>query len=129
MGLGKGIWKLDKDWGRNQFFPLYKGEDWGLPSSFGPESLISATGERQQGVSHEGARPFSAEEVKKILRVSLCLPCHDAYDDPVFKDPLEVSFRKAITGKRCGLIRDSGRMNAKGEINGTRRNGVAPAGQ
>jgi len=106
LGLGKGMWQIRDNWQENRFLPIYDSKGSGLPFSFGLESLLSEKGEQQQGVSHLGARPFLKEELKKILRVSLCLPCHDAYDDPVYQFSLDESVKRAKNNPKCPWSRD-----------------------
>jgi len=48
---------------------------------------VNTRGEILQGTSHKLARGFNAEELKKIVSIAPCLPCHDRYDDPVWSKP------------------------------------------
>jgi hypothetical protein len=40
-------------------------------------------------ITRENARPFNANEVKKILAVNLCLVCHADPKDPIYQKELD----------------------------------------
>jgi hypothetical protein len=48
--------------------------------------MINPEGRPLQSSSRPGARPFNQEELKRIQQVTPCLPCHDAYQDPIYKN-------------------------------------------
>ncbi|MBD3225973.1 MAG: hypothetical protein GF313_14695 [Caldithrix sp.] len=81
MGMGKGA--LRKDGRSFDFEPLYDSRTAGLGST--PlESMVTVDGRKRQRMSRLQARPFNARELKDIYRVSLCIVCHDGYDDPIY---------------------------------------------
>jgi hypothetical protein len=40
-------------------------------------------------ITRENARPLNATEVKRVLAVNLCLPCHDKPKDPIYRKGLD----------------------------------------
>ena len=48
----------------------------GLPMDFPPDKLGDEDGGRVQDCAHEGARPFSGDELKNIFRTGSCTSCH-----------------------------------------------------
>jgi len=40
-------------------------------------------------ITRENARPLNGAEVKKTLKVNLCLPCHDKPKDPIYRKGLD----------------------------------------
>lgn len=103
LGLGKGAlrYEISGKSGRWKFTPATKASPHdGLPEDSWTGFLRTRTG---MASTREGARPFSAEEQKRILTVGACLACH-AGDSPVMKEALgdfagTVSRRSA----RCAL--------------------------
>jgi hypothetical protein len=101
LGLGTGLFSPDSEFRNNRHLPLLmEGND--FSSSW--ESLITPNGHPLQSTSRPGARPFIPEELRKILRVGPCLPCHDSYGDPIYQD-LENSYRLDRQEKHRELIR------------------------
>ena len=47
--------------------------------------LTDLSGRPLTYLSRKDLRPFTAEEIKRILRVGLCLPCHKDFSDPVMR--------------------------------------------
>lgn len=80
LGLGEGSLKVT---GR------------GLQSSL--DAFVSANGKPLQSASRDGARPFNEEELGRITRVSLCLPCHDSYKDPIY-----LGYDRSLRRVQCG---------------------------
>ena len=39
-------------------------------------------------ITRENSRPFTGKEIKRILAVNLCLPCHDDGKDPIYQKEL-----------------------------------------
>jgi len=100
IGLGEGALKIT-DTGLI-FNPVYQSARSGLGIDFPLDAFVSAEGRPLQLTSRPGARPFSLEELERITRVSLCLPCHDRYDDKIFCD-FSVSFSRFRMGEApCG---------------------------
>ena len=52
----------------------------------GMDNFVTIDGKALQHGSRENLRPFNGEELRRILRVGLCLQCHKQYDDPVYKE-------------------------------------------
>lgn len=48
---------------------------------FEPERIVDEDGRQIQATSHYGARPFNKEEIDRIMRVNVCVSCHDAQKD------------------------------------------------
>jgi hypothetical protein len=71
LGVGSGIYDLAAN---------------GVDLDFELERIVDEAGNQIQATSHEGARPFNAEEQARISRVCLCVGCHQNYDDPVWAD-------------------------------------------
>ncbi len=92
LGIGQGLFKAGERWGENTFVPLLKPDI--NPLGFAWESLIDPKGQPLASSTHVGARPFSAEELKRILKVAPCLPCHGRYDDPIWANPAD-AFERA----------------------------------
>ena len=101
LGLGTGLFSPERGFRDNHHMSLFEGEK-SFPYSW--ESLITAKGQPLQSTSRPGARPFNPEELRKILRVSPCLPCHDSYKDPVYQN-LDKSYRLDRQEKHRELIR------------------------
>ncbi|HHI97662.1 MAG TPA: hypothetical protein ENJ96_07390 [Thermodesulfatator atlanticus] len=72
--LGKGRWAFQSS-ERSQSDLL--GLDFPL------SALTNLKGEIFVNLSREDLRPFNPEEMKRILRVGLCLKCHQDFSDPV----------------------------------------------
>ena len=47
-------------------------------------AYVDISGKPLQKSSRPNLRPFNGEEINRILRVGLCLPCHKQYDDAVY---------------------------------------------
>jgi hypothetical protein len=67
----------------------------GLPMDFPPDSIGDDEGTRIQDSPHEGARPFSNEELKKIYRTGSCEGCHKEPVDRVNKPESPPSVKDA----------------------------------
>ena len=88
IGLGEGT--VVKKGGKWQFFPIDQGVDTLKGQTVGFDSFVTIDGKQLQHGSRDNLRPFNGEELRRILRVGLCLPCHKEYSDPVYSnyDPL-----------------------------------------
>lgn len=84
IGLGDGRLRRDPGTGGWKFDPLYESRAAGLEIDFPLEALVAPDGKILQSTSHDLSRPFNKEEVRRILAIGPCLPCHDRYDDPVW---------------------------------------------
>lgn len=85
IGLGEGtVQKKDGQW---HFFPVERGirDDKGnqLPAF---DNFVTIDGEPLQHGSRANLRPFNAAEIRRILRVGLCLDCHTGMDDPAYRN-------------------------------------------
>jgi hypothetical protein len=85
LGIGQGLFQAGKRWKENTFVSLVKPDI--NPLGFAWESLADPQGRPLASTTHVGARPFNAEELKRILEVAPCLPCHGRYDDPIWSNP------------------------------------------
>ncbi len=88
LGLGEGNAQF-KD-GHFETQQIYDPQLSGL-GDFSLETMISEKGEIPQKMSRLTARPFSLDEINKIYRVSLCITCHDRYEDKIY-----ANFEKSI---------------------------------
>ncbi len=48
--------------------------------------LTDLSGKPLTKLSRKDLRPFSKEEIQRILRVGLCLPCHSDFSDSVMRN-------------------------------------------
>ncbi len=84
VGLGRGtVWKADGTW-------HFQGVDQGSDSLQGRtppfDAFVTIDGKPLQHGSRADLRPFNGEEIRRILRVGLCLPCHRDLDDPAYRN-------------------------------------------
>lgn len=66
---------------------IYDSAASGLKIPYPIDAVVNPEGKILQGTSHRLARGFNKEEIKKIVGIAPCLPCHDRYDDPVWAKP------------------------------------------
>ncbi len=83
VGLGEGTVSI-KD-GKYYFTPLDKGVDTLVGQTVGFDTFVTIDGEALQHGSRPDLRPFNGPELRKILRVGVCVECHKEYDDPIWK--------------------------------------------
>jgi hypothetical protein len=102
LGLGSGLLLPGPDGKGNRHLSPFKGQT-EFPHSW--ESLADPDGRPLQSATRPGARPFHREELRKMLRVNPCLPCHESYQDPIYQN-LEQSYRLDRGEKHRALIRD-----------------------
>ena len=50
------------------------------------DAFVGGDGRELQTVSRGDSRPFDGGELRAILAVGVCLPCHDQWEDPVWED-------------------------------------------
>jgi hypothetical protein len=83
VGLGEGrIFVRD---GQLQFLPLDQGVTTTVGANVGFDAYVNLAGEPLQHSSRSNVRPFNGEELRAILRVGLCVGCHDRYEDPIWR--------------------------------------------
>jgi len=83
VGLGEGtVVKKDGVW---EFFPVERGVLTDAGQTPGFDNYVTIDGEPLQYGSRQDVRPFNGEELRRILRVGLCLDCHATLDDPVYQ--------------------------------------------
>ncbi len=83
LGLGEGRLHLKN--GTLKFEPDYDAAAAGL-GMFALEQMVDTNGNPLQKMSRVGERPFRAQEMKKIFRVSYCLVCHNQVTDTIYQD-------------------------------------------
>jgi hypothetical protein len=84
LGFGEGIlYRREGGW---RFRPTYDAWESSLDIQFPLDAFVSVDGVPLQGTSRKGARPFNREELKGIMAVNVCLPCHDKYQDKIYLD-------------------------------------------
>ncbi len=83
VGLGKGTIALKN--GKLQFTPIGWGEETNHGRTVPLDAYVSIDGKPLQHSSRPDMRPFNREELGKILRVGLCVGCHNTYADPLWK--------------------------------------------
>ncbi len=84
VGLGEG--RLLQKNGQLYFESIDKGVKTTTGQTVPFDSYVNIQGAAQQFSSRASLRPFNSNELKRILRVGLCVRCHDSYDDPVWKN-------------------------------------------
>jgi hypothetical protein len=84
VGLGQGtVTKKDGKWA---FHPVGQGVETPQGRTVPLDAFVTIDGQQLQHGSRPDLRPFNAEELRRILRVGLCLPCHKSYDDPAYRN-------------------------------------------
>jgi len=83
VGLGEGA-VTEKD-GKWTFTPLDQGLDTFAGKTVGLDAFVTIDGQQLQHGSRADLRPFNGEELRKILRVGLCIECHSDYSDPAWQ--------------------------------------------
>lgn len=67
LGLGSGFWDMKAN---------------GIDLPFEWERFVDEEGNQIQAIAHEGARPFTKEEMQRIMRVNVCASCHKYTAEP-----------------------------------------------
>jgi hypothetical protein len=84
LGLGVGSLKITA---RGLVFdPVYQAAASGLDIDFPLDGFESPDGVPLQRPSRKRSRPFNRQELERITRAGLCVPCHDHYDDEAYRD-------------------------------------------
>lgn len=84
VGLGEGTVSVDAN-GEWSFTSLDQGVDTLDGKTVPFDAFVNIDGEALQHGSRPDLRPFNKTELQSILRVGLCVGCHDTYDDPLWK--------------------------------------------
>ncbi|MFQ5450820.1 MAG: hypothetical protein ACE5E9_09330 [Nitrospinaceae bacterium] len=103
LGLGEGELRLNPNpTGKNdRMDPLVRSDIVRHKSDFAPDAKVTLRGEPLAGSSQSGARPFNQEEIARILRVGNCIPCHDRYNDPIYRNiQKSYAFEKKLAHRR-----------------------------
>lgn len=87
LGLGEGMLTLKLAEKKLEFEPVYDSPGSGLKIPFPLDGVVDTEGKVLQGTSHQLSRGFNHQELAKITAIATCLPCHDRYDDPVWRKP------------------------------------------
>ena len=87
LGMGEGTITWNPRNKSVTVSPNYDSFRSGLQIRFPMDGVIDASGEQNQGSSHALSRGFNEQELKRILGIAPCLPCHDRYDDPAWTKP------------------------------------------
>jgi len=84
VGLGEGT--VTKENGEWRFHPVDQGVDTLAGRTVGLDTFVTIDGTPLQHGSRANLRPFNGEELRRILRVGLCLQCHTDYSDPAYRN-------------------------------------------
>jgi len=85
VGLGEGTVSVDES-GKWSFTSLDQGVDTLEGQTVPFDAFVNIDGKALQHGSRPDLRPFNKDELKGILRVGLCVSCHDRYEDPMWKN-------------------------------------------
>ncbi|MCP4665033.1 MAG: hypothetical protein GY849_01600, partial [Deltaproteobacteria bacterium] len=84
LGFGEGIlYRKGRTW---QFRPSYDARASGMGMDFPLDAFVDTRGAPLQSTAHPGEGPFNRDALEKILAVDVCLPCHDDYEDKIYRD-------------------------------------------
>lgn len=119
LGIGQGWFKAGERWEENTFLPWVKPEI--NPMGFAWETLCDPTGRPLASSTHVGARPFNAEELRRLLRVAPCLPCHGRYDDPIWANPEDAFVKAKLPAHQQKVDR---RLNGTGNAGSGKLNSI-----
>ena len=83
VGLGEGrITQVD---GELMFESTEKGVKTNAGQTVPFDAYVGINGVARQHSSRPELRPFNKKELRSILRLGLCVGCHDSYEDPIWK--------------------------------------------
>jgi hypothetical protein len=85
LGLGDGALSWNPQTKSLDIQPIYDSQGSGLKIRFPIDAVTDGSGNALQGTSHRQSRGFNREEIRRIVGIAPCLPCHDRYDDPVWQ--------------------------------------------
>ena len=84
VGLGEGrIKQVD---GELVFESTEKGVETSAGQTVPFDAYVGLNGVARQHSSRPELRPFNKQELRSILRLGLCVGCHNSYDDPIWKN-------------------------------------------
>ncbi len=88
LGLGEGDLTLQRSSsGKNdRMAPVNRSNAIKRHSDLAPDAKTTVRGQPVAGSTQPGARPFNQKEIARILKVGNCIPCHDQYNDKIYKD-------------------------------------------
>ncbi len=92
LGVGNILWGKNSTGKYDRFLPTNRSNQVKGKSPFSPDAKVGLSGSPLAGTSQEKARPLNQEEITKILKVGNCIPCHDKYGDPIYKN-LKASYK------------------------------------
>ena len=93
LGLGEG--NLYKKRGRWFFESIFNLSRPSFLFDHSLDSFVDLNGNALQVGYRPGARPFSKDELERILRVNLCLDCHKKYEDKIY-DNFEANYQRFL---------------------------------
>lgn len=98
VGLGEGtLWREEGQW---RFTPQSQGLETGAGPTPPLDAYVDLSGKPLQKSARADLRPFNGEELRRILRVGLCLECHRELNDPAWR-----GYRPTTT---CPVYREQG---------------------
>ncbi len=106
VGLGEG--RLEEVDGELVFYPLDQGVATSVGQTVPFDAYVTINGKARQHSSRAELRPFNKGELKAILRLGLCVGCHNSYEDPIWKD-----YSQAMQCKRQQTQDEQKRVTAK----------------
>jgi hypothetical protein len=84
VGLGEGT--VSRQEGQWRFTPVDQGIDTLSGRTVGLDTFVTIDGKPLQHGSRPDLRPFNGEELRRILRIGLCLQCHKDLKDPAYNE-------------------------------------------
>lgn len=84
VGLGEG--RITQVEGELFFESTEKGVETAVGQTVPFDAYVGIDGVARQHSSRPELRPFNREELRSILRLGLCVGCHDSYSDPAWKN-------------------------------------------
>lgn len=84
VGLGEG--RVTQVAGELVFESTEKGIETSAGQTVPFDAYVDVNGIARQNSSRPELRPFNKNELRTILRLGLCVGCHDTYADPIWKD-------------------------------------------
>jgi hypothetical protein len=84
VGLGEG--RLKQEGGELVFEALDQGVETSAGHTVPFDAYVDLNGIARQHSSRPELRPFNKSELRSVLRLGLCVGCHNTYDDPIWKD-------------------------------------------